>query len=92
MGYIENLKAQTEQAMKAKAFDDMQMQNAMQQVYHQGNTDAYALGKRDAVAELNGLLQGGLAYDAAVRPDATYQGLSQDTTPEQMGLAQRITK
>lgn len=99
MGYIENLKAQTEQAMKAKAFDDMQTQKAMEQVYHQGNTDAYKLGQRDGAAELNALFQEGLAkqmadprmYEAKA-PYPQGQEMYQGAPLEQQGLAQRIAQ
>lgn len=100
MGYIENLKAQTEQAMKAKAFDDLQTQEIMKQVYHQGNADAYKIGKRDGAAELNALFQEGLAQQMA-DPRVAYeakppypqgQEMYQGASLKQQGLAQRIAQ
>lgn len=56
MGYIENLQAQAQQAAKAKAFDDMQMQSTLKSAYKQGNGDAYEAGRRDTATELNALM------------------------------------
>lgn len=45
MGYVENLKAQAEQAAKARAFDDMQKENELKTVANQ----AYNAGGNDVL-------------------------------------------
>lgn len=75
MGYIENLQVQAQQAAKAKAYDDMQLQDTLKTAYKQGNGDAYKAGRRDTAAELNALMAEAARQERSGLA-ATYEGQS----------------
>lgn len=50
---------------KAAAFDKMQREAELADVYQRGNGDAYTAGMRDGAAELNALMREGLAQQMA---------------------------
>lgn len=67
---------------KAAAFDAMQKREELRQAYDAGNEKSYVAGMRDGAAELNALMQEGLArsirdprmYDAPAVPAGYVQG------------------
>jgi len=75
MGIIDQVAQQEAQKQKAQAYDAMKHEQALSDAYNQGNNDSYNAGRRDGAAELNALMQGGLALQAA-NPEYAYEAQS----------------